>query len=371
MIIRSTRSTLLVLLAALMAVVLVASACGEGDEPSAEPDPEPASSPDPEPAPAPSPDPAPSPGPMQKENPRVAQIHPDAVNAAGWYSKGTDAFKKMAEVLGSEPEVLERITYDEAPSTLRQLAADGVDIIVSHSSGYESAVLEVAPEFPETWFLIYSDLSTTNDLPNVAGWAVHWNEVGYLVATIACASSDANHVGMVVSAPIPAYTRWTGGSDQLSEESAEVLGEACEFNYVWTGDFVDVVKAKSAAEALIDGGADVLFDGADAAGAGAVESAVQNELMYVGSVVDQCEQAPDTIITSVIMNFDIAYAEMADLYAAGSLEPKIYPLNSANQGIQVTGFCNPDEEVQKAIDSVLEQIAAGSIVVDPTREVTS
>ena len=175
---------------------------------------------------------------------------------------------------------------------------------------------------------------------------------------------------MVVSAPIPAYTRWTGGSGQLSDDAADVLGYDCEFNDVWTGDFLDAAKAKQAAQALIDGGADVLFDGADAAGAGAVEAAVQNGVKYVGAVVDQCEQAPDTMVTSVTLNFDIAYEQMGQFYKDESLEPKIYSMNLANTGIDLSPPCNADPDVSAAIDTVIDGVSSGDIVVDPTREKT-
>lgn len=374
---RTPTGRLLTLLVALMATLaLVAVSCGEEEEAAAPPPPpaEPAPAPEPPPPPEPAPEPPPAPEPagteVGKASPRIAQLHPDAVNAAGWYRNGFAAFEKMAAILDTEPDVLEHISYDQAPQTLRQLAEEGYDIIVPHSSGYEAAVLEVAPDFPGTWFIIYSDLSTTNDLPNVAGWAVHWNQVGYMAAAIGCAASDAKSIGMVVSAPIPAYTRWTGGSGQLSDDAADVLGYDCEFNDVWTGDFLDAAKAKQAAQALIDGGADVLFDGADAAGAGAVEAAVQNGVWYVGAVVDQCEQAPDTMLTSVTLNFDIAYEQMGEFYKDGSLEPKIYSMNLANTGIDLSPPCNANADVDAAIETVLDGVSSGDIVVDPTREKT-
>ena len=376
---RTPAGRLMTLLLALLATLaLVAVSCGEDDEeaappppPPAEPAPEPPPPPEPAPEPPPPPEPAAPAGPeVGKASPRIAQLHPDAVNAAGWYRNGFAAFEKMAAILDTEPTVLEHISYDQAPQTLRQLAEEGFDIIVPHSSGYEAAVLEVAPDYPDTWFIIYSDLSTTNDLPNVAGWAVHWNQVGYMAAAIGCAASDAKSVGMVVSAPIPAYTRWTGGSDQLSEDAADVLGYDCEFNDVWTGDFLDAAKAKQAAQALIDGGADVLFDGADAAGVGAVEAAVQNGVWYVGAVADQCEQAPDTMLISVTLNFDIAYEQMGEFYSDGSLEPAIYSMNLANTGIDLSPPCNANPDVDAAIDTVIDGVSSGDIVVDPTREKT-
>ena len=52
---------------------------------------------------------------------------------------GTTAFNNMAEILEPSPVVLERITYDEGPATLRRLGEEGWDIIVAHSSGYGGA----------------------------------------------------------------------------------------------------------------------------------------------------------------------------------------------------------------------------------------
>lgn len=362
---RLRMSKFVILLALTLALGVAVAGCGGDDDGAAAPAEPAAEAPAEEPA-APAGD-----GPEQaKDTPRIVQLHPDAVASGGWYRDGATAFNNMAEILGTEPVVLERITYDEGPATLRRLGEEGWDIIVAHSSGYEGAVLEVAPEYPDTWFLIYSDLSTTNDLPNVAGWAVNWNEVGYMAAVIACASSETGEIGMVESMPIPAMTRWGGGSTQLAAEAEDVVGKPCNFNVVWTGNFTDAAAAKQAGLSMINNGSDVLFDAADAAGAGAVEAAVQEGAKYVGGVVDQCDQAPDTVISSVIMNFDIAYEQMAELYAAGELEPIVYPENVANEGILVTRpFCNADPEVEAILDDVLARIGSGDIVVDPTLEI--
>ena len=302
------------------------------------------------------------------DGPRVVQLHPDAITAGGWYRDGTVAFEAFAKAVdASEVSVLERITYDEAPQTLRRLASEGWDVIIPHSSGYEAAVLEVAPEFPDTFFIIYSDLSTTNDLPNVAGWAVNWNEVGYMAAVIGCLASETGQVGMVNSQPIPAMSRWAGGAQEIL--TSEILDKECDFNIVWTGDFTDAALARQAAQSMIDEGADVLFDAADASGVGALEAAIQNDVLYVGGVVDQCEQAPDQIITSVTMNFDIAYEQMAELYNSDSLEPSIYPLNIANGGIEVLDpYCNDPGGVKEGVDKVIEMLTSGELVADVTAE---
>jgi len=306
--------------------------------------------------------------PQAKTAPKIIQVQTGAIAAGGWYRGGFDAYEKMAAALGSEPTVLERVGFDIAPQTFRRLGSEGYDIVVLHSSGYAAAALQVAPEFPKTWWIVYSDLSTTNNLKNIAGWAINWSEVGYVAASIACAASKTGTIGMIDSLPIPAMMRWAGGSQQATDESAKVIGKQCEFRIVWTGDNVDPAKARQAALSLLDQGADVLFDAANAAGVGAIEVAKQRGVKYVGGVVDQCQQAPRSVTTSVTMNFDVAYQQMARAFKDGQLEPRIYPLNVANGGIKVLPtFCNPDAKTEARTREVIEKLSRGDITVDTKR----
>lgn len=310
-------------------------------------------------------------GPKQETAARMAGVGISSPDANGWDRGGSKALDAAAQVIGAKPIWLSNITYDEASQTFDRLVRQNTDIIVAHSSGYEAAALESAAKYPDTWFWVYSDLSTTRDLPNVVGIKVNWNEFGYMLGAIACTVSKSKKIGFVLAEPIPADTRSAGGAQQAAGEHC---GDEKNLLTTYIGTFEDVSKAKQAAEAMIAKGADVIFDVADAAALGAIEAAkARPNVAYIGSVLNLADEgvAPDEIVTSVYLDFDSGYKAAADLFKAGQLEPKIYDTDIASGGIRVAPAANVADpaKLDAQIAQMMDDIKSGKIQIDSTREV--
>lgn len=304
---------------------------------------------------------------------KIAAIFPASTTAAGWDREGNEAIESMSEDLGAKLSIVESVSYDSAAQTLDRLASEGNDVVISHSSGFEPAVLEVAPDYPDTQFILFSNISTTDAPANVAAWKINWNELGYLVGTAMCTISTTGIIGHVSSAPIPAFTRMAGGIEQATENEGTCKDQDDPLKITFTGSFTDLAAAKSGALKLIDEGASVLSDGADAAGAGVVSTAEEKGIPYVGGFVDIAEWAPDLIATSIAIDFESAYAQAGSLLADDSIEPSgIYDVNVESGGLYyvspVINVPNADE-VTAALDSAISRIKDGSLDVDPTREI--
>lgn len=86
--------------------------------------------------------------------PRAAALFTQTVTQGTWDAAGYAGFKAMADQQGLKSSYLEHTSYEAAPAALRQLASDGVKLIIAHSSGYSAAIKEVAPSFPNTQFVL-------------------------------------------------------------------------------------------------------------------------------------------------------------------------------------------------------------------------
>ena len=302
---------------------------------------------------------------------KVAFVTAGSITASGWDSGGYAAFQGLVKTLNAKESHLELVNYDQTVQVLTRLAKAGNNVIITHSSGYEPGVLEVAAKFPKTWFLIYSDLSTTQGLKNVAGWKVNWNEHGYLQGAIACLSSKTGKVGLISSVPIPAFTRMAAGFKQATQQVGSCKGTKGAFLNTWTGSFTDVPKAKQAALALIGKGADVMADGADAGGAGALEAVKEQKLLYVGGIADQYPKNPSIIVASVFLNFKAAYLDMAQKIKSGTIKAGVYNTNLKTGGIKVSTFHNvPNaQQLQAQTAAIIARIKSGKIKINAKAEV--
>jgi basic membrane protein A len=297
---------------------------------------------------------------------KVAFIGVAPVTQGNWDPAGYNAFTAAAEKYNFEPTNQESVAYDAAAPVIRRLAGEN-DMVIAHSSGYEAAMLEVAPEFPDVWFVLFSDLSSTGGNDNVAGWAVNWNEYGYLAGAAGCFAAQADGgdtIGHVNSQPIPAFTRYGAGEKQAAEE------QGCKWVTRWTNSFEDVAKAKQAALSMVNDGASVITSSADTADEGSREGAVEADALYIGNYVPETELAPDNTITSVMINFDQAYDEIGRLFSEDALEAKKYHVDVEGGGLTYEEpFSNVGDEVQTKATDVLDQIKSGEIEVDATAEV--
>jgi basic membrane lipoprotein Med (substrate-binding protein (PBP1-ABC) superfamily) len=304
---------------------------------------------------------------------RIAAVYAGSITASGWDRDGAAAIESMAKSLDAKSSTVESIAYDKAAQTMDRLADQGYDVVVAHSSGFEPAILEVAPNHPETQFVLFSDISTTDVPDNVAAWKINWNELGYLVGTAMCAISNTGIVGHVSSAPIPAFTRLAGGLEQATESEGTCKDQDDPLKISFTGSFTDAALAKSAALALIGEGASVLSDGADAAGEAVVATAIEKDIPYVGGLFDVEPSGPEIVATSIPINFDAAYSQLGTLLADDKVEAGgVYQVDVKSGGLSfvdpVKNVSNADA-VARALEDAISRIKDGSLEIDSTREV--
>lgn len=298
---------------------------------------------------------------------KVAAIFPDPINSGNWSPAGHQAFTEMVDTYDFDSSFQERVAHDQAEGILRRLGGEN-EMVIAHSSAYEAAALEVAAEFPETWFIVFSDLSGTNGLENIAGWKMNWNEMGYLAGTAACLaakSEGSSAIGHVNSSPIPAFTRYAGGAKDAAED------HDCEYMITWTDTLDDLGKAQQAAIALADDGAGAILTSGNAADQGAYRGAAEAGVFFVSLHFDESDVDSEHYLTGVTPDFEGSYDQMGDLLTSDSLEAKAYPLEVANDGVKyVSEFQNVDEEVERESREVVERIKSGDLEVDPTNEIT-
>ena len=93
-----------------------------------------------------------------------------------------------------------------------------------------------------------------------------------------------------------------------------------------TGDYNNAAKGKEAAATMIGNGADVIWHAADVTGLGAIQGAVAGHAKVIGCYSDQTKLAPNSMVTSLVMNLShmvvAAATSVADGKFAGGTEWK-------------------------------------------------
>jgi len=237
--------------------------------------------------------------------PAIAQIKPveGKVKVAAIYTvpveqqwvsrihKALNAAKDRGEV---EYVYSENVTNTDYERVMREYAQKGNNLIVGEVFGVERAARKVASDFPGTAFLMGSSFGPAGKNFSVFD---NWiQEPSFLTGMIAGTMTKSNVIGMVGGYPIPEVNRLM----QAFMDGARETNPNVKFLVSFIGSWFDPPKAKEAAFAQIDRGADVLY----AERFGVTDAAKEKGKLAIGNVIDTQSQYPETMVASALWHME-------------------------------------------------------------------
>jgi basic membrane lipoprotein Med (substrate-binding protein (PBP1-ABC) superfamily) len=132
--------------------------------------------------------------------------------------------------------------------------------------------------------------------PNFAVFDNYIQEPAYLSGMVAGGMTKTNKIGMVGGYPIPEVNRLM----HAFMAGAKEVNPKVEFYVTFIGSWFDPPKAKEAAYAMIEKGADVMY----AERFGVSDAAKEKGKLAIGNVIDTQAQYPDTVVASALWNME-------------------------------------------------------------------
>ena len=249
---------------------------------------------------------------------KVAFIYVSPVGDLGW-TWAHDQGRQALEAAMPNVETVFQESVPENPAdaerVIRQFAEDGADIIFTTSFGYMDPTINVAQDYPDTVFVHISGYKTADNVGTGFGKI---EEPRYVSGMIAGEMTESNQIGYVAGYPIPEVIR---GINAFTLGVRETNPEAT-VRVVWTSTWFDPQKERQAAEALLDGGADVIAQHQDTPGP---QQAAEARGAYgVGYNADMGTIAPDAVLTSPIWHWGVFYIDTVQKVQDGTWEPTQY-----------------------------------------------
>jgi basic membrane protein A len=299
----------------------------------------------------------------------------------GSFNDGSYAGLQMAEEKGiAAISVIESKQQTDYIPNLSGLAEDGNDVVFAVGFMMSDAMVEAAEYNPDTSFAgvdIFVDPSTAPD--NAVGILFKEHEAGYLAGIVAGYMTleyadrsdrlnDQNVVGLVLGMDIPPCERYEVGFIA----GVHSVNPDCEVLTANAGSFTDQAKGKELTLAMVDQGADIVFQIAGLTGLGVISGAQEAGICAIGVDVDQAHYAPDTVITSAMKGLTEATFQVIQMVSNGTFEGgQNYVLGIAENGVGIAPYHDFEDvvpnSVQRAVEQAAKDIAAGRIVVPATR----
>jgi basic membrane protein A and related proteins len=167
-------------------------------------------------------------------------------------------------------------------------------LIVGESFAVEAAARKVAKDYPKVSFVMGS--SGKPQEPNFAVFDNYIQEPAYLTGMIAGGMTKSNKIGMVGGFPIPEVNRLMNAFMAGAKE----VNPKAEFMVTFINSWFDPPKAKEAAFAMIDKGADIMY----AERFGVSDAAKEKGKLAIGNVINTQDKYPDTVVASALWNME-------------------------------------------------------------------
>jgi simple sugar transport system substrate-binding protein len=279
-------STLTFKIAALTAVASAALVgCGKKEEPAPAPAPAAAAS-----APAPKPEPL-----------KIAFAYVGPVGDGGWTFAHDNARKALEKEFGDKIKTsfAENVPESaDAERVIRDMATQGNKLIFGTTFGYMEPMLKVAPDFKDVKF---EHATGFKQADNMRTYDSRTYEGAYMAGIIAGKMTKSNTLGVVASIPIPEVIR-NINSFTLGAQS---VNPKVKTRVVWVNGWFDPPKETEAATALINGGADVLFQNTDSSAV--LKTAEAKGKRALGWDSDMTAYGPKAHLGSSVINWGPYY----------------------------------------------------------------
>lgn len=231
-----------------------------------------------------------------------------------WVSRLHTALK-AAEARGEiEYKASENVSNADYERVMREYATGGIQLILGEVFGVEAAARKVAKDFPKVSFLMGS--SGKPVAPNFSVFDNYIQEPAYLSGMVAGGMTKSNKIGMVGGFPIPEVNRLMNAFMAGAKE----VNPKVEFSVSFINSWFDPPKAKEAAFAMIDKGADVMY----AERFGVSDAAKEKGKLAIGNVIDTQAQYPDTVVASALWHFEPAAERAIKLVKEGNFVGEDY-----------------------------------------------
>jgi basic membrane protein A len=264
--------------------------------------------------------------PLAKENIKVGVLHiTDPFSESSGYAfahqQGVDEMKRKLGL--KESQVLYKINIDDVDtlhieSSMRELIAEGANIIFATSWGYMATCEKLAQDFPSVVFAHatgykYNDTNFTNYFGRVY-------EARYLSGIVAGLQTETNKIGYVAA--------WGTENSEVSQGinsfalGVEKVNPQAHIYVKITYSWFDPMGEMDAARALIAADCDVIAQHCDTPNP-QIE-AEREGVLGIGYNTDMISEAPQAVLTSVLLNWGAYYTALAQSIIDGTFTTAPY-----------------------------------------------
>ncbi len=241
--------------------------------------------------------------PAKAEPLKIAFAYVGPVGDGGWTYAHDNGRKAVEKAFGDKviTSFVEKVPESaDAERVIRDMATQGNKMIFGTTFGYMEPMLKVAADLKDVKFEHATGYKTA---ANLRTYDSRTYEGAYMAGVVAGKMSKSGTLGVVGSVPIPEVVR-NINSFTLGAQS---VNPKIKTKVVWVNEWFNPPKETEAATALINGGADVLFQNTDSSAV--LQTAEKMGKRAFGWDSDMTAYGPKAHLASAVINWGPYYVK--------------------------------------------------------------
>ena len=259
-------------------------------------------------------------------------------------------------------------------TNLDSAVSGGYNLVFGIGFALESAIAEVAPNNPDTKYVIVDSVVADQDNVVSVGFADH--EASYLAGVAAAKSTKSNHIGFIGGMEGVIIDRFEAGF----VAGAKSVNPDIKVTIDYAGSFADAAKGQTLAAAQYAAGADVIFHASGGTGNGVfaaakAENETRNEadkVWVIGVDRDQSAEGDYTskdgkdsnfVLASTLKQVGTSVKDIANKALAGEFPGgEILQFTLADGGVDLAET-NLSDEASEAVATAKKAILDGEVSI--------
>ncbi|MCX7877338.1 MAG: BMP family ABC transporter substrate-binding protein [Ignavibacteria bacterium] len=279
--------------------------------------------------------------------------------------------EKAKSELGIEFEYIEPGPGADREAALRQFSArKDISLILGIGFIFTDEITKIAQEFPNKKFACVDyTVDPSRKIPeNLLALVFKEEEGSFLVGAIAGITTKTNKIGFVGGMESPLIRKflvsYEAGAKYVNPDCIILSGYAGV-----TGDaFKNPSKGKELALSQYNQGADIIYHASGITGLGVFEAARMTNKLAIGVDLDQSDEAPGLVLTSMIKLVDVAVFETIKQVKDGNFSGgKVETFGLKSGGVDyVYNEKNKNlisEDARKKVEEIRKKITEGYITI--------
>jgi basic membrane protein A len=290
---------------------------------------------------------------------KIAFAYVGPVGDGGWTYAHDNGRKAVQKEFGDRvvTSFVEKVPESaDAERVIRDMAAQGNKLIFGTTFGYMEPMLKVAGDTKDVKF---EHATGYKQADNMRTYDSRTYEGAYMAGVVAGKMSKSGTLGVVGSVPIPEVVR-NINSFTLGAQS---VNPKIKTKVVWVNEWFNPPKETEAATALINGGADVLFQNTDSSAV--LQTAEKMGKRAFGWDSDMTAYGPKAHLASAVINWGPYYVKAVGEALDGKWTGNTASWWGVKEGAidLVSIAADVPDETKKRIDEVKAGLKDGSFSI--------